>query len=184
MGVVIITPPGDIVGLAEAKQHLRVDHEDDDAYIGDLIATAATWLDGPSGGWIGRALGAQTLELRAGCFERVPQIPFPPVIEIVSVVYDDPSGAGQTVAPALYGFDPDAGLYFNPGFAWPSVAQRPDAVRIRYRAGYVRVPAPIRLAMLMLVGQWYAGREAASDKPLSELPFAVEALLSPFRVWS
>jgi len=184
MGVVVITAAADVLDLQEAKRHLRVDHDDDDTYIGDLIATATLWLDGPSGGWLGRALGAQTLELQAGCFERAFRLPFPPAINVVSVVYDDTAGVEQTVAPSHYGFTPADGVYFNPGFDWPSVAQRPDAIRIRYQAGYDSVPAPIRHAILMLVGQWYANREPTSDKALSELPFAVEALLSPFRVWS
>ena len=184
MGVVVITPAGDILGLDAVKRHLRVDHDDDDTYIGGLIATASMWLDGPSGGWLGRALGVQLLELRADSFGCAFRLPFPPLIDIVSVKYDDPAGVEQTIDAASYAVDPAGEWYFKPGASWPSLAAAPDAVRVRYRAGYQYVPAPILHAMLMLIGQWYTGREAASDKPLIELPFSVEVLLSPFRVWS
>lgn len=41
--------------------------------------------------------------------------------------------------------------------------------------------SPIRHAALLLIGHWYANREATSDRPLTEIPFAVKHLLSPYR---
>jgi hypothetical protein len=62
MIVNVIEPPGEVISLVDAKKHLRVDHGDDDDYITGLVAAAVAWLDGPAG-WLGRALGVQTLEL-------------------------------------------------------------------------------------------------------------------------
>lgn len=41
----------------------------------------------------------------------------------------------------------------------------------------------IRLVILLLVGHWYANREAVSDKNTSEMPLAVDALLQPYRIY-
>lgn len=41
----------------------------------------------------------------------------------------------------------------------------------------------VRTAMLLLIGHWYANREAASSGGLTETPFAVEALLQPYRIY-
>lgn len=48
---------------------------------------------------------------------------------------------------------------------------------------YVGVlPTGVRQAMLMLIGNWYENRESASEVSLSEVPFAVNALLGQHRV--
>lgn len=41
----------------------------------------------------------------------------------------------------------------------------------------------VRTAMLLLVGHWFANREAVSDKSLSEIPLAVNALLQPWVIY-
>src|SRR5690606_3870606 len=43
------------------------------------------------------------------------------------------------------------------------------------------VPEPIKVAILLLVGHWYQNREAATAKSISELPYAVSALIAPYR---
>ena len=55
-------------------------------------------------------------------------------------------------------------------------------VAITFTAGYgapADVPAAIRQAMLLLVTQWYEHRQVTGTG--STLPFAVEALLAPYR---
>lgn len=56
----LVTPPASLpVTLAEAKEHLRVDHDNHNSMISDLIAEAVAWLDG-YGGILGRAIMQQT----------------------------------------------------------------------------------------------------------------------------
>ncbi len=57
-------------------------------------------------------------------------------------------------------------------------------------SGYVDDPDSILLnddvkaAMLLLVGHWYANRETVSvGQTVAEVPFAVEALLQPYRIY-
>ena len=190
MTVVVITPPPPILTQAEVKAHLRVDHGDEDALIDALIATAQAHLSGP-GGWLGRSIGEQTLELRiARCAASV-ALPYPPFRDVSSVTYLDPEEVEQTIAitdiNVVSYLCRSVALWPKAG-CWPGMASRPDALRIRYSTGYLPADpefAPIRAAMLLLIGHWYANREAASDaQKVAPLPFGVEALLSPLRVWS
>ena len=45
----------------------------------------------------------------------------------------------------------------------------------------VVVPAALRQAMLMLVGHWYAAREATAETRLEPVPHGVKALIAPYR---
>lgn len=191
MSVVVVEPPGEpVVSLEEAKAHLRVDHDDDDDYIESLVEVAAATIDGPTG-WLGRCLVEQTLEWRGSSFGPSDgRLPYPPVAEIESVKYDDSSGAEQTVPNTGYrlvGQPSQPRIVLTYGASWPSARCQDEAVRIRYTAGYggpEDVPAPIRHAVLMMVSELYENREAAGDAPRTELPFAVTALLSTFRVFA
>lgn len=188
MLVSVVTPPSAIVPLADVKAHLNVIETDDDALISAYLAAATGTIDGPDG-WLGRALGAQTLEARLDALAgELIRLPCRPLIEIVSVKYDDDSGVEQTLAADQYTLDPE-GLLVAYGAAWPSSRARRGAVRIRYRAGYAdgAVPAPIRAAVLLMVGDLYAQRETAVVGAISaRVPMSttVENLLSPYRIWS
>lgn len=180
MRVSVITPPEPIVSLVEAKRHLRVEHDSDNDYITSLIAVATAWLDAPDG-WLGRALGEQTLEIRFARWPRPLCLPYPPEIEIVSVAYVDPAGVEQSwpVSEPMF--------YDN----LPAVRGRDGDIRIRWKAGHApkdgksTVPAPIKHAILLMVGHLFAHRDAvtATTAKPEQLPLGVEALLGPYRVW-
>lgn len=189
MTPIVITPPAAVVTLDEACQHLRVEHTDDNAYITALIATATGWIDGPQG-WLGRSLGEQTLEARFCAFADTIALPCPPVVQIVSVKYDDALGAEQTLDPAGYrliGSQDSPRLALAYGASWPSVRYWDEAIRIRYVAGYPDgIPAPVKHAILLMIGHLYANRESVTmttTKP-EALPMGVDALLGPYRIWS
>ncbi|WP_375458882.1 head-tail connector protein [uncultured Enterovirga sp.] len=192
MSVVVIEPPEPIVSLTQAKRQLRVELEDstDDEMIEGLIAAATATIDGPSG-WLGRALGRQTLELRGPCFLPGVELPYQPVISVESVIHVDAAGTEQTIAPE--GYFLEAGRFVRPVSGWiGSLAWRSDEVRIRYVAGWPMSdgnspvwtgPAPIRQAVLMMVTRLYANR--GEDRPTNAVEDpAINALLSPWRVWS
>lgn len=171
MSVRVVVPAVSIVSLAEAKIHLRVEHDDDNGYIETLIAAAQGWIDGPAG-WLGRSVGVQTLEVvdeHPTC--PIVRLPYPPIIEVLE------ASAGGADVP-VDGYIPGAAA-----FSFGMTLDQGAPVRVKYRAGYATPPAPIRVAVLMLAGQWYRSREASTDKTLTEMPFGVAALLAPFRVW-
>lgn len=188
--VLALPPSGYSIDLAEAKAHLRVDHADDDAYIQALIEVATAHLDGWSG-VLGRALLTQNWRESHCCFPGCDgrlRLSLLPVSAIVSITYYDTAGAQQTLGANVYSgpFVDELGAYVSliDRQAWPATARREDAVAVTYSAGYGAagdIPRPIRQAMLLLIGHWYAVREAVADAPKSAVPFAVDALIAPFR---
>jgi uncharacterized phiE125 gp8 family phage protein len=196
MRVRVVTPPPPVVSWEDADAHLKLDgDETQKALVEGLIAAATGHLDGPAG-WLGRALGPQTLEARAERFWSPGRLPYPPHISIESVKYVDANGVLQTVSPDQYELEGGELLPAH-GFAWPSVRGDRGGVRLRYRAGYVAdpvadplvpaLPAPIRAAILLMVGDLYRFRETAvSGTIAASIPMSatVENLLATFRVFA
>lgn len=185
MRTVVVVPPDPVVTWEEADAHLRLDGDDtQQPYVESLIAAATAHVDGPNG-ILGRAVGEQTLELRMCGFPRASLIlPYGPVGEVESVKYLDADGAEQTAETSLYEQTGDVlRLAYNQ--TWPSPRGDAESVRIRYTAGWATedVPAPIKAAILLMVGHWYRNRQAvATDQSVTETPMGVDALLAPYRV--
>lgn len=176
------------VSLAEARQQCRIDHQDDDGLLQLYIDAAVSHMDGWAG-VLGRCLIEQTWEL---VYDAFPcdglQIPLGNLMAVDKIEYAHPATGVMTEwASANYGVDAvSIEGWVKPVDAWPDAMDTMNAVRVTYRAGYGAaasdVPAAIRHAILLLVGQAYMVRENAVDgKSFEELPFAVKHLLAPFR---
>lgn len=178
MRVAVVNPPQPVVTLDDAKEHLKVDGDDDNALIESMVAAATAHIDGPDG-WLGRALGVQTLEayLPAPTFDRILHLPFPPVVEVVQVAARD--GVSWSVVDSAAYEVRGAEVWQAYQHAWPAWACDAEAVRVRYRAGYETLPAPIRVAILLMTADLYRNRETQAAQRSS----TVDALLQPFRVW-
>lgn len=187
MSVRVITAPEPFVAWELAKKHLRIDDDEDQAYVESLIAAATAWVDGPDS-WVGRAFGPQLLEWRLDVWPSADafRMPFTPELEVASVKYVDLGGIEQTWAFPTP-------LYFE---NLPDIRGRAGDIRIRYWAGYgkrdpqdatkwiAEVPKPVRQAVLLIVGHWYANREEVVTGTITaQVPMAAEALLSTFRVF-
>lgn len=175
------------VSLTEAKAHLRVLHAHDDAYITALIAGATAHLDARHG-ILGRALVTQSWEYRLHCFPDCEiDLPFPPLVSVGSVKYIHEAGTETTVSADDYVVDTGAYIgAIRPAYdvEWPVARDEANAVRIVFTAGYgaaEAVPMPIKQAMLLMIGHWYAHREAVTDQGMSEVPMAAKYLLAPYR---
>jgi uncharacterized phiE125 gp8 family phage protein len=195
MRVFVVTPPAPVVTWEDADAHLHLDGDTDQRdEVEAMIAAATAALDGPTG-WLGRALGEQVLEARIdnfGCGSIV--LPYPPVVEIVSVNYIDRDGVEQTIDTDHYEI---LGTSLVPAYdvTWPAPRYQREAIRIRYRAGYpvggteeapvVTLPKTVRAAILLMVGDLYRRRDTTTDVVSFSVPMSttVENLLSPLRVW-
>lgn len=191
---VLITPPAiQPVTLAEAKLHLRVDHNDEDTLIESLIRAATEHLDGWTG-ILGRCLVEQVWRQDHDRFAREMIIPLGPVIAIQSITWRDPAGQLSTVPSGCYDLRTDeagnAIIRFDADYVFPINLLESRAVAITFKAGYETnpgppttstVPDPLKVAILLLVGHWYQNREAVSAAGMTSLPFAVEALIAPYR---
>lgn len=181
-----VTAPASVpVSLEEAKRHLAVDHGEDDALIASLVGAAVAHLDGWSG-VLGRALVTQTWRQSFPAFATELRLRVAPVAEITSVTYRDGNRALQTANPSTYRLIEDelsAIVRLDEASDWPSTYKQPDAVTVTYVAGVAAgsVPLPIRHAILMLAAHWYQNRETAAAGGAAELPYAVSALIAPYR---
>lgn len=172
---------------AGAKLHLRIDTADEDSRIDDLVSAAVAELDGADG-TLGRALITQDWRID---LEEWPdgalRLPLPPLVSVVSVQYYDTAGAIQTLSNTQYTvakrnqaheWAPAAGVTL------PDLATRPDAVQITIRCGYgttaASVPADIRQALLLRIGDLYANRGDNDDGNGAER--AMASLLTKYRV--
>jgi uncharacterized phiE125 gp8 family phage protein len=177
-----------VITLAETRQHLRVDHPDDDDLILGLIDAATAYFDGRDG-ILGRAMATQIWELVLDAFpDDAIQIPLPPLQSVAAVQYYDVGGTLQTLNPSTYYVDNVS----QPGWVttiasadWPETLDGANAVIVRFSAGYggaASVPASLKAAMKLFIGHLYNNREASVAIPIMELPLAVGALIAPYRI--
>lgn len=176
----ITAPAEEPLTTAEAKLHLRVDLATEDALIDRLIAAARQRVELE----LRRALITQTWDFFLDCWPRCRQIrlPMPPLVSVTHVKYYDEANTLQTFALSNYevATGTPGRVALKEEASWPTLERRPDAVQIRFVAGYgaaAAVPAAIKQAMLLLIGHWYKHREQVITGTIAELPMAVEALL-------
>lgn len=186
---VLVTAPTDTpISLDEAIDHLKAGGLGDDAFIEGCIDAAVSHLDGWSG-ILGRALFTQTWRQDFGGFSDKLRLPLTPVASITHVKYYDGDNALQTLSSSVYQLFNDAlGPYVGlaPDQEWPTTYDRPEAVDVTFVCGTAAalVPASIRAALLLMVGDLYAHRETLQVGSVSsalQTSVTVDALLAPHR---
>lgn len=185
--------PGDLaVSIAETKQHLRVDEDDEDSLITSLINAATLHIE--------RATGRRLVVQRwTKSLDQFPEsggairLRLVPVISVDEISFIDVNGVRQYLDPAAYELDAQseaAWVFPAFGYIWPAARERANAVTIKFSSGYGSpndVPADIKAALLLLIGHLYENREAVIvDARLQalELPMGVNMLLSPYKLMS
>lgn len=143
--VLITVPTADVMSRSECKQMLGITGTDQDNIIDAALAAAVSSVDAATGGWLNRALRPQTWELRLPefpyCDEEI-RLPFPPLVSVTSIKYDDAAGVEQTMTPVTdYLTIGLSGQSFGSvlpayGKSWPSARCISDSVRVRYVCGY------------------------------------------------
>lgn len=183
-----VAPALELLEVADAKRHCKVDHTDDDALIAAIVASVTSALEAPAGilrtcllkqtwrdAWDGFPAGGQLC------------LSVEPVLEILSVEYvAEGATTWSTLASDQYwGVADPAGSFIElaDGKSWPATARRPEAVRVTYTAGATRkedVPQAIVHAARLLVGHYYENREASIvGVTAQDLPLGVRHLLAP-----
>lgn len=194
MALKLVTPPASYpISLAEAKEHLRVQDDDDDDLISAMVEAATQSAEV----FTGRAFIDQTWDYFLDALPTdgsVIQLPNPPLIEVAGLFYLDSADDELTFNEARYVVDDasaKARIALANGGAWPTAATRMNAIRIRFRAGYLNpvspeeamVPGPIKSAIKLTIGHLYANRESVVVGTTAvQLPFAAEWLLRQYRV--
>lgn len=160
-----------------------------DATEDNLLTALITGAREYCEGYTGLALATQTREAypeKFPCVNEI-EIPYPPLQSVTSVKYTDSAGSETTLTENTdYIVDTDSlvGRIVLPyAETWPTATLNTvNPIKIRYVAGYTTdIPKSIKIAMLLLIGHWYANREACG--PVApQIEFAVKALLSMYRV--
>lgn len=192
--------------LEEAREHLRVYDQSQDAIINGLIVAAREYCETLTK----RAFITQTWLVAYDMFPRLYPLlggsallggtinstdwnilqratlwlPRPPCQGVTQIQYIDPDGNLQTWDSSLYVVDTiqePTRILPQYGVPWPLTRYLANAVQITQVCGYgdtpESVPQTIRQAMLMLIGHWYVHRESVSEGPMAEVPQAVDVLL-------
>ncbi len=189
MGLALITGPArEPVSLTEVLAHCRISSVDEDGLIAGYMLAARHYVEG----YTRRALITQQCRLTIDDgWPDVVTLPRSPLVSFDQGHYGDTAGVQQALASSSYMVSTsgmEGRLVPAFGSRWPSVRAQIDAISVDFTCGYGdqpgAVPAPIRHAVLLLIGHWYENREAVViGSTVGELPLAVEALLFPFRVF-
>ena len=183
---IITAPTIEPVTLEEAKSHLRVEHDAEDVLITSLIAAARQSAEQ----YTNRAFLTQTLEEAflppaSDNDDVLFRLGRTPVQSVTSITYLDVLGEAQPWAKTdnwiLFDMVQPEQILLRHNALIPKMLDRVDAVKIRYVAGWSSVsdvPAPIKQAMLLMIGKWYEFREDSVQR----MPTASEHLLQPYRV--
>lgn len=154
----------------------------DDALLVALLAAAVDRAENFTGLSIRLKAYEGALDAFPPCGAAI-EIARPPLVELLGVTYGNDSEVTDFADYALDDYSQPARIQPLAG-AWPSFSYPLAGVRIAFEAGYTAadLPAGIRQALLLMVGDWYEHREDSSDKQNHPLANGVMALLRPYRV--
>lgn len=161
------------VTLAEAKAHLRITHTADDTMLGAMITAAREAVEMNTG----RALAAA--EYRWASEDEIDytmRLPLWPVDAVSEVSYAGADGARVTMDAADYTVDVDrATLALTP----PSGGSN---LSVTFTVAPTNIPAPLKAAILLLIGDLYENAEATIVGVSVAANPAADRLLYPYRV--
>ena len=197
--VKVITPAAaEPLTVSEVKDFLRVDSSAEDALIGVLITAARTmceeytqqvmmpttveqyWDDFPC------SSASAPRDTRGQWFTDydIMLLQKSPVQSVSFIKYFDGNGTEQTITSTSYSVDAvSQPARILPVTSWDGIdPNRLNSVTVRYVVGYAdaaSVPAPLKQAMLLMIGDMYERRQDS----IKQLPSASEYLMNPFRVF-
>jgi len=161
--IVSVEPTAEPVTLAEAKIHLRVDNNDEDTYITNLIIGARQMVETHTN----RALVDTTFVYKidtfppSGLIDSRILLPRSPLDSVSSVTYLDTNGDSQTLATSVYEVDTSSlpgriRLKFDQ--SWPNTRLHPEVITITFIAGYgaaSAVPDSLKSAVYLLLAHYF-----------------------------
>jgi len=190
MSAVLLTPPAlEPVSLADAKHFLRVEHDDDDALIADLIVAARMQIEMQTR----RALIDQAWRLTRDVWPRSGRLPILPVPlkAVTAIRVFDADGTAHALDPEDFDIDfssAPAVLGFARGAARAPgklIAGIEVDIAVGYGDAPNEAPEPLRQAIRVLTVHWYEHRGVmAASSEMRSIPESAAALIAPFRVLS
>jgi uncharacterized phiE125 gp8 family phage protein len=198
---VILEPTSEPVTLSEAKAHLRVTDDNDDAYITALIKVARRMCEGYAGISFITQTRVVKLDYFPVCMPEEIELPFGPIQSIsgtdaaaptpnaLGIFYTDDAGDTQTlVLNTDFYLDNSSDIpRVAPVDSWPTdVDDRINAISITYKSGYSSaddVPAEAKQAMLLQIGSLYENRQDEAPGSVNAMCWSSTALLDNIKVY-
>lgn len=174
------------VSISDAKGQVRRGEADEDALLDGVLSAAVDLV----GRQAGRVLAAETWVMSVPCVASVGGwadllLPKNPVRSVTSITYFDSADVAQTALLSdFYVYSDTNRTLIRPkaGKSWPTTMAREDAISVTFVAGYVVLPAPLRAAILLLVGHLFENREAVLTGTIAtELPLGIREMIDPYR---
>lgn len=196
-----VTPPTwEPLSLPEAKQWAKIDIDEDNALVSQLIKDARSHTETITN----RALPRQTRETyppRFPCGDLL--VPYPPLHEVTAFEWTDTAGnvnswtvsngnllSGSTVMAHVDAVREPAAIRLAYGQSWPTATLKTsNPIRIAFTCGWdeaADVPSELRRAMALLIAHWYENRSAVVVGQITAIKservqLAFDALVENFR---
>lgn len=185
MTLTTLSPPHGLpVTMTQIKEHLRIDHDNDDDYLSELAQAATTYVEA----YLSQNLINRTVRQYEDGFSdtrsvRLMALPFR---EVVSVTVYDENGMPQELNSEAYTVRRNA--HINEVIFAKSVefSATQNGIEIDYISGFGEsgpdVPSNIIRALLVLIAHWYEfrGMVSAGDET-AIIPKGIQTLLAPMR---
>lgn len=182
---IAVTAADEPVSLEEAKQNMKIeDDNSEDLLISSFIRSARAFVESESGYVFVQRQFVETFDAWPDGFIRLDRRPF---VSLDEFEYYD---SAFQVQPYLDAFvvpnRAPVQVYPTPGTTSFPVLPTGGVGTVRYTAGFPEGSQDERVelarqAILLLVGHWYANREAGTERVTEEIPFGVNSLINRFR---
>ncbi len=173
------------ISVNDAKDHLRLDLNDDDNYIQSLIDISVAMIEQ----YTRRFYRAADYKVHLDQFPYdYIDLQFAGISEVTSVKYNNAAGTEVTLSSDDYDIDlkhEPARIYIAKSKTWPTTENAPNSVTISFSAGSDttdNIEKPLVHAMKLLIGHFYENRQTVSDRVHYKMPMAIEYLINPYRI--
>jgi uncharacterized phiE125 gp8 family phage protein len=185
--ILLVPPSAEPWTVAEAKDFLRVEHDDDDAVIAALVAAARGHVEALTR----RALLVQTWRLVLDAWPADGRIDLRmgPLRSVIAARVYDHAGHASSIDVETFVADTAADVVASPCWSLPAPGRATAGIELDLELGYganaADVPDALRHAVRLLVAHWYENRGlAAIGASVAMLPAGVGTLVGPYRVLS
>jgi uncharacterized phiE125 gp8 family phage protein len=177
--------------VGEARDYAKVEIDDDDVIIDDLIKSSRQWAEN----YTRKAFINQTWTMKIDwCFPNVIELPVGPLQSVTAAAftYVDSDGNDTQVPTSVYTVDTNSDpgrIYLAFDQLWPTNRGQRNAITLDFIVGYGikpnNVPSDIRQAILMMTTYHYEARQPHAmgiGATMVTFPKTVDSLLLPYAV--
>lgn len=170
----LLVSSDELVSLEELKEHMRIEHEDEDSLLKGLLRSAYDWVE---------QFTCRSLLTTQWCFTSLPLkkgseinvcLPFPNLIGVESVHHVFTEDHKEFVKRFV--------VEGKNGLSYVCLLSKGMPVEIIYKSGFgarsEEVPDTIRQAIKVLAAYWYENREGS----FCGIPDTVRTFLHPYQV--